>query len=52
MQLVDALHRLNEAGIIAALSLMEDLQRGGLQGKGGSLQVSAQLLVGLGEGHD
>lgn len=48
MQLSDTLHRLQELGFLTALGLVEDLQGGAFQGEGCILQVSAQLLVGLG----
>jgi hypothetical protein len=48
MQLADSLHRLKEASIIAALGFVEDIQCSAFQGKLCILQVSAQLLVGLG----
>lgn len=48
MQLPDALHRLLELGFLTALGFVENLQCGAFQGEGSILQISAQLLVGLG----
>jgi hypothetical protein len=48
MQLPDTLHRFQELGFLTALGLVENVSRSAFQGKGSILQVSAQLLVGLG----